>query len=106
MSSVRKLLTRAKNLIKRKGWTRCYYARNSEGVEVDVHSDSAACFCISGALSRAKSELKASNRIYELAYKILTKVTPRNNIVRFNDDECKSQTQAIKMFEAAIRKVK
>ena len=51
-AGVKKVLSDAADLIERTGWTRGANARRKDGAAVPWESDSAACFCTSGAITR------------------------------------------------------
>ena len=60
MGPVETVLRRARNILRTKGWTQDYEAKDAEGNDVHYWSDKAVCFCSVGALRRAAHELDAN----------------------------------------------
>ena len=104
MSNARKILVRAKNLIKKGGWTKHVYSRDIRGREIDRYSDRAACFCLVGSIDRAKHDLNASDIDHSIAYKALSGML-EYDIVRFNDSQCKTKAEAMRMLDKAAKEV-
>ena len=116
------VLTKARNLIDKKGWTQHAYARNRSGHSVDAADPGAVCFCMTGAIhlgarytTRAGLDpLVRSMRIRyrsvaarHAVYQVLKKVRPSvSGIAAWNDVHATSKEEVLAVFDKAIAKAK
>jgi hypothetical protein len=93
------LLQQAKVRIER-GWTQGWFARDSNGSRVEIGSDRATCFCISGAIYNKGTDIL---ELVKARY-FLSRVLPRrfDNIVEFNDNESTTKEDVINLLDKAI----
>lgn len=104
MNRAKELLEDAKQLIIKKGWTQLYYARNAEGYPVEAMDESAASFCIVGALERASlyayrgSDLRGARKAIHL-------VVSRGAIADYNDEPGRTKDEIVALFDAAKEQV-
>lgn len=89
----------------RKGWVKNTWAKDSYDIDVDPTDNHAVCWCATGALIRAASELGAKSE--ELCFDALRAAIPKKDIglsiAGFNDAKSTNQNDIIKLFERAIK---
>jgi hypothetical protein len=104
MTTVLQILTKARDLIEKKGWTQNSNARNKNGKEVLEHNRNAVCFCASGAIWRAGG--RCWNQEIDDAEEILISCIRNQEIVEWNDQEGRTKKQVLAAFDRAIAKAK
>lgn len=100
MPDTRAVLVAARALIER-GWTQRAAARNEAGLPVSYRSETATCWCLSGAL-RVSSNGSDQRWLDVLAF--MRTMTPRHSVVAFNDDPDTSQSDVLALFDRAIER--
>ena len=117
-----KVLTKARNLIDKKGWTQHAYARDRSGCSTDAADPKAVCFCMTGAIELAARQttradktdpfvrnLRARERGINargVVYEVLQKVRPNvSGIATWNDVHATSKEEVLSVFDKAIAKV-
>lgn len=96
-------LRRARNIIRTKGWTQGFSARNADRRYTDPRSTEAVCFCILGAIDRANNELQLCSG--SKAADVIRDVTPTGLIAEWNDHPNRTKSQVLAIFGEAIAKV-
>jgi hypothetical protein len=93
------LLQQARSKIE-KDWTQGWFARDANNMRVQVDSDKATCFCLSGAMF--SEEITSFEQVK--ARQLLSMVLPDwcNNIVEFNDCANTSKQDVINLIDKAI----
>lgn len=115
-----KLLRRARNILRKTGFTTGAHARNRYGTPAHALSENATCYCIEGALVRAHFELTGESdpkSDFKIASFYLRRAITnrgiieirdpsgpffRNLIPGWNDQIAKGKTDALKLFGEAI----
>lgn len=97
-------LKEARELIK-KGWTKHFYAINANGLGVEVDSDAAVAFCLSGAMCRANVSMEDQKKVHTIVRKMEVPCAPCgfDSIEEFNDDFGTSQEMVVDTLDLAIR---
>jgi hypothetical protein len=101
------LITRAIELIEH-GWTRRADARNKRAVSVSATDPAAASYCISGAFSRAASELDNEDpialcRVHERVREVIRDELGRySGVALFNDTHARSKQHVLKVLRATL----
>lgn len=91
-------------------WTQHASARDAEHRSILALEPTAICWCLSGALQSAMSEINISNRAETRlgAEKIIGKVLEmdgcRTNIVRWNDNPWRRHHEVVQMLDRAVEK--
>ena len=109
---MKKHIRGAINVLKTKGWTQKFFARNYLNEPVLVMDDSAVCFCASGAIKRHmglnETQNDSRNPTYKLYTKIVAILCKMNPIVNYgaistwNDAEHRTKGEVIELLEKAI----
>ncbi len=106
-NTIVEVLKKAKSLIdSREKWTKGAYARTAEGRTVGAGQPDAACFCSTGAVSRACFELKRSGYI-ACVHLLGEEARPfyhMSDIVGYNDDPATTHGMVMEVFDKAIAK--
>lgn len=108
---IARCLGRGQQLLETKGWTQGCMAKDSMGCPVSVGAD-ASCFCASGAVARAASEIFPGNELLQCRLRgrtesVLINVIPvetyrkAGNLTGYNDCRLHSARAAINWFKAA-----
>lgn len=87
MNKTAKVLTRARELLETKSWTKYRLARDEFGHPAAPSSEHAVCFCISGAMQRAFCDMGLSWADAAAAWYALEANLPvgSSGIIGFND---------------------
>ncbi len=103
MSKTLEALAKARELMVASGWTKWNSAVDSLGNAVDFDDLSAVCFCATGALDRACSDLHVSPVDAESACAALLHALPAGyvSVVEFNDSQ-ESAGPVLELFTLAI----
>lgn len=99
MSDVADVLERAAALLEPEGaWTQAAYARGKSGRIVNPQSKAAVCFCMAGAVERAKGddETLDERRFIRMAIK-------RQYIPGWNDAPGRTQTEVVAALREASK---
>lgn len=87
-TTVANVFIRASKILEKKGWIRHYF-----------ENDKGAC-CLAGALDKAGGDRVPG--LWQRCTQYLTQVTdPKTGFVDWNDNKCKSKTQAISKLKQA-----
>jgi hypothetical protein len=89
----REILIKAADIIDTKGWTQGMHARDLEGNAVSYFSESATCFCISGALRLVTKE---DARYIEACWALRDLLD--TNPVLFNDQPGRTKEEVIQVL--------
>lgn len=105
------ILERAIWLLKNKGWQQGGFASTKNGVPVMTTDEDAASFCASGALIRARYDLKApagTPRHFDVALAVEAQLPPDSNhaLVDFNDAPTRTRGDVIRLFRKTIKELK
>lgn len=111
-NSVASLLTLAKDLIATPDrWTQGVSARDVYGMEVDPENPTAKCFCLTGALARARYEAFGYSFIGDNSFGRAHALLPRAvdykfelSVPKWNDDPNRTHHEVLKALDAAIAK--
>lgn len=102
--STKELLQLGKKVIEDpNNWIKGHYAQDKSGKISDPSSEDATCFCSLGALYKAAGDQIESMEVYQ-AERILNHLTPRFNVVNFNDDPNVSHDQVMGLWDEAIKR--
>lgn len=101
-----KLLAVAKNLLTT-GWTQDVEARNADGKPVTAESTKAVCWCLTGALDRARWLLGASSDVQGRAVGRVHKAISKRHgqfstIPNWNDEAGRKQAEVIEVVTEAM----
>lgn len=94
---LKELLTVARALLAQ-GWTQGVFARDASGAEVPWAGERATCFCILGAINRARTEIGGSFSLGVLATNVLRARV--GSLPDFNDHA--THEQVLALFDEAI----
>jgi hypothetical protein len=102
-TEVAELLTAARALVL-KGWTQGFYARTPAGECVSPESETAAAWCLSGALMAANDGtyddgMEAEYRAFTLLQEAVAAPIPD-----WNDEPGRTQAEVVEALEKAIEK--
>lgn len=100
--TVRATLKQARRLIAEKGWTQDTYARDANGERVDEDSRQATCFCIYGAVKRAKPQWLVEQDTMDCLDDLAAGITGFRNIVGFNDRPTTTREDVLAALDQAI----
>lgn len=95
---IRKILIDIKALLNLKGWTQGALAKNSSGIEVDMHSTEAICFCIVGATAAVVSDYTTNRKVRNH----IRQFTPGNLIFDWNDAPGRTLQEVNDLLDKAI----
>jgi hypothetical protein len=95
-------------------WTKVAFARNAEGIEVDVESPDAACYCFIGAIQKAEYEVALQSWRSQIVRNTVNSCLPTpgtlpfssSAIVGFNDAPERTFEEVRAVIECAITKRK
>jgi len=87
-----------------KGWCKEAYALNAQGMEVSFEDPNATCFCLSGALWRAETDLKAfgpASILVRDTVEIVARGVCGYGITMFNDTKEVSKEDVLRVLQEA-----
>lgn len=99
------ILTEARRLVK-KGWTQRAAARDKRGIEISAYGEKEpAQVCVYGAITRACRPYTENRTAREGALSIVRNMTPQLNIASWNDEDGRTQADAVHLLEEAIQEI-
>ncbi len=105
------ILREARNILSDSSkWTKGVYARDSHSIPVDILSQHATCFCLGGAVTRAKDKLEVSST-FACGCLVLRVIKRRsdfkniNSIFEFNDSPQTKYEDVIAVIDESIKEV-
>lgn len=98
------LLKETRRLIDEIGWTQGAYARDDRGAFADVEDPKAVCFCLSGAIRRARLNLDeaAYSDSATAATLFIAEAGPGRSIPAWNDAPSRTKDDVLKTLDKAI----
>ena len=108
-AEVLKLLKETRTVLER-GWTQEVYARDANGHVIYPENKDACQWCISGALRKASrfSDYDDAEKLppgYPEAYRAILSACPDFDLVRYNDEEGRTQADVLDLMSRAISRV-
>lgn len=103
------VLGEASQLLQRKGWDRFAMARDECGKSVDLNSNEASCYCLSGALCKAWRVIDPANEEFYFKYfeKKFSDVLHESygfggTFTRWNDSVATSRDDVLNLIQSVI----
>ena len=87
------------------GWTRGVWARDKNDNEVPISGSKAVCFCLEGAIVRARRDfgpLPEYGDLNGMALNIALKQAGIISIIDWNDDPRRTQSEVLALIDRAI----
>jgi hypothetical protein len=100
VTAVRTVLRDAAELLRTKGWTQGYYAKDADAYWRDADSKDAACFCTMGAIMRvAGSDVDPRATV---AFGLVRRVIGSESIGVWNDAPGRTLAEVLTTLERAV----
>lgn len=97
------LLKETRRLIDEIGWTQGAYARDDRGAFADVENPKAVCFCLSGAIRRARLNLRSFDLDTATAATLfIAEAGAGRSIPAWNDAPSRTKDAVLKTLDKAI----
>jgi hypothetical protein len=97
MNFIKQTLIEVKELLLRKGWTKCADARDRQGHSVYPEEPFAVCFCLNGALRAVRAPTEVTIFIAGRLPKEY-----KYDLLRWNDDRDRTKGEVIKFLDDCI----
>jgi hypothetical protein len=100
VTAVRDVLRDAAELLRTRGWTQGYYARDTDSRWQDADSSDAACFCVMGAIMRVAGS--DTDPRAAVAFGLVRRVIGSESIGVWNDAPGRTLAEVLTTLERAV----
>lgn len=85
----------------KKGWTKGFLARNSNGMSRSPNDPDAICWCMIGAICKATTNDAEVNKFLKCTYNVLKKRGIRSPVDAYNDTVGRTRDEVLSVLEEA-----